>query len=212
MDGNRRWAKANNKTAIEGHQAGYRNLKKLIRSISDTDIDYISIYSFSSENWSRSKTEVDGLMKLLAWVIENELEELVKEGLKIRFIGSKDGLSKKIMKLMDTAERKSASNNKTICVCFNYGGQQEIADAAKAASKVGEITPDSIEQNLYAPEIPPCDLIIRTSGEQRLSNYMLWRAAYSELAFTDTLWPDFTPEELHELVESYNSRNRRFGG
>lgn len=214
MDGNRRWAKKRGVPTAEGHRQGYKTLKELLKSIKTLNIEYLSVYSFSTENWSRSKEEVEGIMKLLMWVIRNELEELVKEGIRVRWVGPEDNVPADVVKAIRRAESKTEKLTEgTLALCFNYGGQQEIADAAaKVAATGDEITPESIEANLYQPDIPPIDLLIRTSGEQRLSNFMLWRSAYAEFAFTPTLWPDFTGQELEQMVKDYNNRTRRFGG
>ncbi len=213
MDGNRRWAKKAGKPTVEGHRQGYSALKKLLLgAVRDLDIEYVTVYAFSTENWNRAKDEVEGIIKLLRWVLKNEIAELTKEGARLRWVGSRENVPEDVLKMMDQSEAETKNNtNGTIAICFNYGGHQEIVDAANAAAIRGEITKETIEQNLYAPDIPPIDLMIRTSGERRISNFMLWRMEYAELAFTDTLWPDFTSEEFAAIVEEFSNRSRRFG-
>ncbi len=214
LDGNRRWAREQGLPQLEGHRKGYENLKVIGQAALDKGVQYVSAYVFSTENWNRSKEEVEYLMKLLLWVAKHEVNELHKQNVRVRFLGSRKGLSKQIIKAIDGAEAKTKDNTKgTMAMCLNYGGQQEILDAVVklVEDKTQDITPDSIEQNLYAPDIPPIDLIIRTSGEQRLSNFMLWRAAYSELYFSKKHWPAFTPADLDEALADFAARQRRFG-
>ena len=216
LDGNRRWAKARGLPIMEGHRQGYENLKTITDYAFDQGIEYVSAYVFSTENWNRSSHEVKNLMKLLLWVMKHELENLSKHGIRIRTLGSKLRLGKALLKAIHEAEEKTRDNNRgTLLLCLNYGGQQEIVDAMKRIVANGipeeEITPELIEQHLYAPGIPPVDLIIRTSGEQRLSNFMLWEGAYSELMFTETQWPDFTSDELQQMLVQYGNRHRRLG-
>ena len=213
MDGNRRWAKQQGVASLDGHKAGYRALKQLLNTIQDLNIPYVSVYAYSTENWQRSKAEVQGLMTLLQWVLDSEINELDDNGICLRILGSDQQLPSAIVKKMRQAESQTRNNTKgTLALCFNYGGQQEIVAAARAVVASGtEITESSLAAALYAPDIPAIDLLIRTSGEQRLSNFMLWRAAYSELMFTETLWPDFSGDELRSMVEQYTQRQRRFG-
>ena len=216
LDGNRRWAEAHNLPSLEGHRKGYENLKTIVRAAMKRGVSCVSAYVFSTENWERSKEEREYLMKLLVWVSKHELGELHKEGIRIRFVGSRDRLSNKVLDAVERAEQKTKMNTRaTIAFCFNYSGQQEIADAVKAIIREGipadKVKSDVIAQHLYAPDVPPVDLIIRTSGEQRLSNFMLWRAAYSELYFVDKLWPDFSKADLDKALDDYAKRERRFG-
>lgn len=213
MDGNRRWAKKRGLPVAEGHRRGYENLKKLLYYLREQDVEHVSVYAFSTENWNRSKDEVSGLMKLLRWVMSREVDELMRQERKIVFVGSKEHVAEDILNMIEKTEAATADFARgTLAICFNYGGQQEIIDAAKEALNSGEgLSIESVSSHLYKPELPPLDLIIRTSGEQRISNFMLWQAAYAELAFTETLWPDFTPEELHELLEVFSNRARRYG-
>jgi len=216
LDGNRRWAKANGLPQLEGHRKGYENLKTIGKAAIKRGVKYISAYVFSTENWQRSQEEVNYLMKLLLWVAKHEVNELHKEGIKVRFAGSKDKLSTKVIQAMKDAETKTKENNRgELILCLNYGGQQEIADAVKGIVGQGikptQITPATIAQHLYLPDVPPIDLIIRTSGEQRLSNFMLWRSAYSEFLFVDKHWPAFSEEDLDSALADYSKRLRRFG-
>ncbi len=216
LDGNRRWARLNNLGVSQGHKKGYETLKQIAKAAFERGITYVSAFMFSTENWSRSKPEVNYLMRLLLWVSKHELDELNQEGIQVRFLGSADRLSKPVVEAIRRIEEMTKHNTKgTMLLCFNYGGQQEIADACQkiieSGSEKPQITPEKIEQNLYSPDVPPIDLIIRTSGEQRLSNFMLWRAAYSEFIFFKTYWPAFTVEMLDRALHEYSLRQRRFG-
>lgn len=216
LDGNRRWARQRGLPVIEGHRQGYENLKTITDYAFEQGVEYVSAYVFSTENWNRSGSEVKSLMKLLLWVLKHELENLSRHGIRVRTLGSKFRLGKALVKAIHEAEEKTKDNERgTLLLCLNYGGQQEIVDAMKQIVAEGtpaeEITADLIAQHLYAPGIPPVDLIIRTSGEQRLSNFMLWEGAYSELMFTDTYWPDFTSDELQQMLVQYAQRHRRMG-
>ncbi len=216
LDGNRRWAAERGLPVTEGHHAGYKTLEKVSDAAFEAGVEYVSAYVFSTENWNRSREEVTYLMKLMAWVIRHELDNFCKHGIRLQTMGSKFKLGKALVRAIHDAEEKTKDNTRgTLLLCLNYGGQQEIVDAMKrivdAGTPASEITPELISQNLYAPGIPPLDLIIRTSGEQRLSNFMLWEGAYSELMFTDTKWPDFTPAELQEMLVRYSKLQRRFG-
>lgn len=216
IDGNRRWAKANALSQLEGHRKGYENLKIIGKAAIKRGVKYVSVYAFSTENWDRSKEEVDYLMKLLVWVAKHEVSELHKNNIKVKFLGSEEKLKPNVLKAIRGAEEKTKNNIAgTLALCINYGGHQEIVDATKkiiaSGVSVEQVTKRLIEQNLYSPEIPPIDLLIRTSGEQRLSNFMLWRAAYSELYFVKKHWPDFNEQDLDEALEEYARRERRFG-
>ncbi len=215
LDGNRRWAKNQGLPTLEGHRKGYENLKTIALAAYERGVQYVSAYVFSTENWNRSKEEVDYLMKLLIWVAKNEVKELDKKNVKVRFIGGRERLSKDVLKAIDDAENRTAGNTGgTLVLCMNYGGQQEIIDAVNTIITQNIKQPVSVndfERYLYAPDIPPVDLIIRTSGEQRISNFMIWRAAYSELIFVDKHWPDFSESDLVSALENYSTRQRRFG-
>lgn len=213
MDGNRRWAKARGKSPSAGHREGYKNLKTVMQTIKELDVPYVSIYAFSTENWKRSKEEVDAILGLVRLFMKNELKEIIKEGVRVVWLGSEENVPDDIRTMIRDAEAKTKDLTEgTLAICFNYGGKQEIVDAVRAITDAGEeVSEEAISQHLYGPDIPPIDLLIRTSGEHRLSNYMLWRSDYAELVFTDTLWPDFNGDELKAIIEEYYSRSRRFG-
>jgi undecaprenyl diphosphate synthase len=216
LDGNRRWAAAQNLPKLEGHRAGYETLKKIAKRAFKKGVSYISAYVFSTENWSRSEQEIDYLMKLLLWIAKNEVDSFNKENIRVRFLGEEDKLSPAVVKAMRNAEDKTRDNTAgTLLLCLNYGGKQEIASAVTKLLQDDpnkkQVTVEDISRYVYEPSVPDVDLIIRTSGEQRLSNFMLWRAAYSELYFTETHWPAFTEKMLDDALESFSIRQRRFG-
>lgn len=216
LDGNRRWAKEHGMPIAEGHRQGYMTLKRICKSALKHGVRYVSAYVFSTENWKRDQKEVKDLMKLLLWICRHEVKELDREGIRIRVIGHKLRLGHALARAIHDAEEKTKDNDRgTLLLCLDYGGQQEIVEATKRIVAEGvdpdDITPDLLSKYLYAPDVPPVDLIIRTSGEQRLSNFMLWEAAYSELAFTKANWPDFTEEDLDRELQNYSKRHRRFG-
>jgi undecaprenyl diphosphate synthase len=216
VDGNRRWAREHGVTVAQGHRRGYQNLKTLCKAGLKYGVRYFSAFVFSTENWQRDQQEVRDLMKLLRWVLRHELQEFHREGIRIRVIGSKAKLGAALITAIHDAETLTAENTRgTLLLCLDYGGQQEIVEAAKQIAKSGvepeKITAEMISENLYAPDVPPLDLIIRTSGEQRLSNFMLWEAAYSELAFAPQYFPDFDESALNGILADYAKRKRRFG-
>lgn len=216
MDGNRRWAKAHGTSVAEGHRQGYLALKRILESAMKHGVRYVSAYMFSTENWQRDRQEVKDIMKLLLWGLKHEAKELHKEGIRLRVIGSRLRMSHAIARAIHEAEEMTKDNDRgTLLLCLDYGGQQEIVDATKRIVAEGvdpeAITPELISQYLYAPDVPPVDLMIRTSGEQRLSNFMLWEVAYSELAFNNAYWPDFSEADLEQELDHYASRHRRFG-
>ena len=216
LDGNRRWARDHGKSIAEGHRQGYLTLRKICKSALKHGVRYVSAYVFSTENWQRDQKEVKDLMKLFMWVFKHEVGALDREGIRIRVVGHKLRLGHALARAIHEAEEKTKHNDRgTLLLCLDYGGQQEIVEATKRIIADGvepdDITPELLSEYLYAPDVPPVDLIIRTSGEQRLSNFMLWNAAYSELAFTDANWPDFTEEDLDRELQNYSQRHRRFG-
>ncbi len=216
MDGNRRWAHEHGVSVAEGHRQGYLTLKHIAKAALKRGIKYMSAYAFSTENWSRDKQEVEDLMKLLGWVLKHEVKELHKEGIRLRFVGSKMRFGAATVRALLHAEELTKNNTRaTLLLCLDYGGQQEIVDAVKRIAAKGydpeDITPDLITKHLYAPDVPAPDLIVRTSGEERLSGFMLWESVYSELAFTNTNWPDFDEQALDAVLAEYASRQRRFG-
>ena len=221
MDGNGRWAAARGLPRVAGHRRGVEALRRTVRAASDLGIQVLTIFSFSSENWSRPRAEIRELMGLLRRFIRHDLAELHASNVRVRIIGEKEGLDPELGRLLDEAEDLTRGNDGlTLVVAFNYGARQEIARAAaKLAAKVraGEIDPsavtaDLIGQNLDAPDLPDPDLIIRTAGERRMSNFLLWQSAYAEMLVTETLWPDFGEEDLKAALADYASRVRRFGG
>ena len=217
MDGNRRWAKSHGLPVYEGHLAGYNAMKEVLVATLEAGVQYASVYAFSSENWNRQTEEVDKIMGILVSVAKNDADFLIKNNVRVRFMGKREGLSKKVTEAIDAIERKTANGTAgTLALCFNYGGQMEIVDAVKKIVHldvdVDAITPELVAKNLYEPDVPPCDIIVRTSGEQRLSNFMLWRAAYSELLFIDKNWPDMKPKDVDDIINEYSLRQRRFGG
>lgn len=215
MDGNGRWAKKKRLPRLLGHRAGIRALERTVRAAEGLGITHLSIYAFSTENWKRPETEIKGLMSLFRFSIRRKVDEISRENVKLRFAGKKEGLPGDVAGLMHWAEEKTAANTGlTLVACLNYGGRAEIVDCVNSLIAEGRtipVTEEDITGRMYAPEIPMPDLIIRTSGEQRLSNFWLWQCAYSELYFTDVLWPDFGPEDLKRAVEHFLNRERRYG-
>jgi undecaprenyl diphosphate synthase len=217
VDGNRRWAKEHGLPAYEGHLAGYNAMQDVLLETLRQGVNYASAYVFSTENWKRSEDEVKRIMKLLRKILRSDLNIFIENEVRLRVIGTEEGLDADILEAIQTAEEQTKHFvGKELLLCLNYGGQLEIADAVKKIVQSGvsadEVTPELVAENIYAPEVPPCDLIVRTSGEQRLSNFMLWRAAYSELLFLDKNWPEMTKEDVTSILEEYARRGRRFGG
>jgi undecaprenyl diphosphate synthase len=215
MDGNGRWAKARRKPRIAGHRAGAEALDRVMHYCREAGIRYLTVYAFSTENWKRSKTEVSGLMALLSNYIRSKRKELVANGVRFRVVGRRADLSPKIQKEIAALEEATKGGDFTLAVALSYGGRAEIVDAANAwrrENPEGELTEEAFRAYLYAPDIPDPDLIIRTSGELRTSNFLLWESAYSEYYFTDVLWPDFGKEEFDKAIESFAKRERRMGG
>ena len=217
LDGNRRWAKTHGLPVYEGHLAGYSALQEVIEATFEAGVEFVSIYAFSTENWKRSEDEVQKLMGLILAHLKADLPIFIDNSIKIKILGSRSGLSEKITGAIVEAEERTAGGTRgTLAVCFNYGGQQEIVEAFRAMMKagvaVGEVTHELLSNYLYAPEVPAIDIVVRTSGEQRLSNFMLWRVAYSEFIFLDKHWPDMTKDDVESILKEYSQRNRRFGG
>ncbi len=217
LDGNRRWAKNQGIPTLEGHRKGAEVFKDISLHAFDKGVEFLSAYVFSTENWSRTEEETSYLMKLVVKAVEKYLSEFHKKGIKIIVLGERSNLNSSVLKAIEQTEQKTANNeNGTLALCFNYGGQQEIIDATKKIISKNinpqEVTLSLFEQNLYSPEVPQLDLLIRTSGEQRTSGFMLWRSAYAELLFSEKLWPDYTVEDFDEALIEYNKRQRRFGG
>ncbi len=215
-DGNRRWAKDQGLTSVEGHQAGVAALKRVCYAGLDQGIKTITYFAFSSENWQRTPDEVKYLMELFVNKLTTEIAEVHDKGVRFRMLGSRQGLGKRLLAAIDRAEELTAKNaGGTLAICLNYGGEQELADATaeliRKGTKAADVTPELLAQHLYVPDLPPIDLVIRTSGERRLSGFMLYRAAYAELYFVDKHWPDFSADDLGEALADYGKRKRRFG-
>jgi undecaprenyl diphosphate synthase len=209
MDGNARWAKAHGVPVLEGHRRGAQTLKETVKSAVRLGIDQLTVYAFSTENWSRPRAEVRGLMRMFAELIDSETPELDEQGVRMRFIGRREEVSKRLQERMAWAEQTTDDNSRmTLFVAFNYGGRAEIIDAATRFQGGSE---EDFVACLYAPEMGDPDIVIRTSGEERLSNFLLWQSAYSELVFSDVLWPDFSEDELRGALEEFEARGRRFG-
>lgn len=220
MDGNRRWAKARMLPRTLGHRQGVNAVREVVRAAGDIGLEVLTLYSFSSENWNRPADEVSDLMGLLRWYIREDLAELNRKGVRIRIIGSRDRVAPDIVGLIDEAEKLTAANRGlTLAIAFNYGGQDEILAAVKDLAREvaeGRLRPDEITKDMIAGRlctagIPNPDLVIRTSGEKRLSNFLLWQTAYAELVFDDIFWPDFTKQSLLDAVAEYQRRHRRYG-
>lgn len=217
LDGNRRWAKKHGLPVYEGHLAGYNALKDVIEATADAGVKYISFYTWSTQNWNRAEVEVRAIMRIIRRLFKTDIKKLVDDGYKVVVMGSTNQVPADIVKLIAEAEEKSKDGTRaTLVVCFNYGGQEEIVRAAQRLleqkKSSDEVTLESFAEALDHPDVPPCDLIVRTSGELRLSDFMLWRAAYSEFLFLDKFWPEMTPEDVTDILKEYSRRQRRFGG
>lgn len=211
-DGNRRWAKAHGLPTIEGHKKGLETIEELVAVAAEAGIKYVTFYVFSTENWGRSVDEVSYIMKLAEGRILKYAEKLAKNNAKMLILGSKNKISPKLASAIEKAEFITKDcTGITVCFCFNYGGEQEIADAATIASSEGEITPETIRKHLYHPEVPDIDMVVRTSGEERISGFMLWRASYAEFYFMKKYFPDMGAADIKEILKEYENRNRRFG-
>ena len=217
MDGNGRWADARGLPVAEGHRAGTRALRRTVEAAIDLGVRSLTVYAFSTENWSRSTEEVDDLMEIFGETIERELPDLAEQGVRSRFLGRRDRAPDSLRAQMDALEAETAGNDRLdLWIAFDYGGRAELVDAARRLVEDGlapaDVDEEAIAARLYRPELPDPDLLIRTSGELRLSNFLIWQSAYSELVFTETLWPDFGEAELRDALGEYTSRQRRFGG
>jgi undecaprenyl diphosphate synthase len=221
MDGNGRWAKARGMPRTLGHRSGVNALKRTVEAAPDFGIDRLTVFGFSTENWRRPAHEVSELMRLLKAYLESDLNRLEREGARVRVLGRRVGLAADIREIIDRAESRTAHNDRFhLQVAFNYGGRADIADAARRLAQAvrdGQLEPEAIDEALFETELstaaaPDPDLIIRTSGEVRLSNFLLWEAAYAELVFQDVLWPDYGPAHLEAAVAEYRGRHRRYGG
>ncbi|MCX7283003.1 MAG: polyprenyl diphosphate synthase [Novosphingobium sp.] len=213
MDGNGRWAKKRMMPRAFGHKRGVEAVREITRAARGMGLEALTLYAFSSENWKRPADEIADLMGLLRTFIRNDLDEFVANNVRLRIIGEYQALAPDIVELIEDAMARTAHNTgTTLAIALNYGSQQEIARAAAKAAAKGAITPEAIEAELDTASLPPLDLLIRTSGEVRLSNFLLWQAAYAEMWFTDVLWPDFSPAHLQEALDQFGARERRFGG
>ena len=217
MDGNGRWAKKRNLPRLAGHKAGTNNIHRIIKCLADRGVKYVTLYVFSTENWSRPTQEVRGLMRLIEESVDKEVQSLHADGVRLVHIGGSDGVSQRLRNKVRKAIDLTANNEKlTVCIAFNYGGRSEIVNAVKRiiedGVKPGEVDESLVSKYLYTADLPDPDLVIRTGGEMRISNFLLWQAAYSEYYITPTLWPDFGPDELEQALAAFSDRERRFGG
>jgi undecaprenyl diphosphate synthase len=213
MDGNGRWAKKRHLPRVVGHQRGVEAVRRLVKAARAMGLEALTLYAFSTENWRRPEEEIGALMGLLKRFILSDLDEFAADNVKLKIIGDYKRLPEDVVDLIEGALARTAANTgSTLAVALNYGSQDEIARAARAAAAKGEITPETIAAELDTADLPPLDLLIRTSGEVRLSNFLLWQAAYAEMWFIDVLWPDFTPEHLEEALAAFGQRERRYGG
>jgi undecaprenyl diphosphate synthase len=216
MDGNSRWAAGEGLTVADGHREGTRALRRTVEAAIDLGIESLTVYAFSTENWLRPPEEVDALMEIFGETIERELPDLAKQGVRTRFVGRRDRVSAELRERMENLEAETAHRDRlSLWIAFDYGGRAELADAARRVVEAG-LRPDEIDEDvlatfLYAPELPDPDLLIRTSGELRISNFLLWQLAYAELIFTDRRWPEFGEADLRSAVAEYAARQRRFG-
>ncbi len=221
LDGNGRWAEKHGLPRVKGHEAGAERVIDLVENLKDTSIRFLTLYAFSNENWNRSEEEVSALMELLCSFLDHYGKKMVENKIRLLVTGRRDRMPQKCLDQLDSVIKMSAENfERTVIFALNYGGRQEITDAVKSIAqqvKNGSIDPDAIDEktvadHLYHPSIPDPDLLIRTSGELRISNFLLWQISYAEFYFTDTFWPDFDKAELNKAIDSYYNRNRRFGG
>nr|WP_166175891.1 polyprenyl diphosphate synthase [Altererythrobacter segetis] len=212
MDGNGRWAKRHHLPRAMGHQKGVEAVRRLVRALESTGLECLTLYAFSSENWKRPEEEIRDLMGLMRRFIKSDLPEFVENGVRLKIIGDYTALDADIVEMLEDALARTAGGGRTLAVALNYGSQQEIARAAAEAAAGGEVTTETIAAHLDTADLPPLDLLIRTSGEHRLSNFLLWQSAYAEFWFTEELWPDFTPEHLSQALDDFARRERRYGG
>jgi undecaprenyl diphosphate synthase len=217
MDGNGRWAEQRGLPVAAGHREGTRALRRTVEAAIDLGVESLAVYAFSTENWSRPVDEVEDLMEIFGDTIERELPDLAKEGVRVRFVGRRDRAPEELLRQIESLEAETAENTRLrLWICFDYGGRAELVEAARRIVASGA-DPAAVDEELLAanmaePEMPDPDLLVRTSGEVRISNFLLWQLAYSELVFTDTLWPDFGADDLRSALETYAGRRRRFGG
>ena len=212
MDGNGRWARRHHVPRAMGHQKGVEAVRRLVRGLRGTGLECLTLYAFSSENWRRPEEEIHDLMGLMRRFIKSDLPEFVANDVKLKILGDWKGLDPDIVEMLEDALAQTEGGRSTLAVALNYGSQQEIARAAARAASEGDVTVDTIATHLDTADLPPLDLLIRTSGEVRLSNFLLWQAAYAEMWFTEVLWPDFTLEHLQQALDDFAARERRYGG
>jgi undecaprenyl diphosphate synthase len=212
MDGNGRWAKRHHLPRAMGHRRGVEAVRRLVRALKTIDLECLTLYAFSSENWKRPDEEIRDLMGLMRRFIKSDLPEFIEHGVRLKIIGDYKVLDADIVEMLEDALARTAGGQRILAVALNYGSQQEIARAAAKAAAEGDVTTDAIAAHLDTADLPQLDLLIRTSGEQRLSNFLLWQSAYAEFWFTEELWPDFTPEHLIEALGEFARRERRYGG
>jgi len=217
MDGNGRWAAQRGLPRLAGHQHGTDNIRRITTAAAEIGVEYLTLWAFSTDNWRRPREEIDGILQILAGVIERETEELDRQGAQLRHIGSLEGLDPQLQAAVRAAVDRTRNNNRLVLtLAFNYSGRQELLAAIKSLMSSGvpaaAVDEETVHKHLFTRDLPDPDLIIRTSGEHRISNFLLWQSAYSELFFTPTLWPDFSPDDLFEAVTEYGRRERRFGG
>jgi undecaprenyl diphosphate synthase len=217
MDGNGRWARRRGLAVADGHRAGTKALRRAVEAAIDLDVESLAVYAFSTENWSRTRDEIDTLMEIFGETIDREFPDLVRQGVRVRFIGRRDRAPEELQRKMASLERQTTENTRLrLWIAFDYGGRAEIVEAARKLVESG-VEPREIDENVFAanlnaPDMPDPDLLIRTSGELRVSNFLLWQLAYSELVFVDSHWPDFSPRDLESALSAYARRRRRFGG
>ncbi len=212
MDGNGRWARRHRLPLAMGHRRGVEAVRKLVRGLRAMGLECLTLYAFSSENWKRPQDEISDLMGLMRRFIKSDLPEFIANDVRLKIIGNYQALEPDIVEMLEDALARTAKGRNTLAVALNYGSQGEIARAAARAAAAGEVTAETIAAHLDTADLPPLDLLVRTSGEVRLSNFLLWQAAYAELWFTDVLWPDFEPAHLEQALEAYGGRERRYGG
>jgi undecaprenyl diphosphate synthase len=214
MDGNGRWAAGRGVAVAEGHRAGSRALRPVVETAIDAGVESLAVYAFSTENWARSADEVSALMEIFGETIDRELLDLAEQGVRTQFVGRRDRAPDWLqMKMRELEEATAGETRLSLWIAFDYGGRAELVEAARRIAESGEdVDEETFARHLYAPEMPDPDLVIRTSGELRVSNFLLWQSAYAEFVFIDTLWPDFGPDEFRAAIEDYASRRRRFGG
>ncbi len=212
MDGNGRWAKKRAMPRALGHRQGGEAVRRTVQAAEDLGLECLTLYAFSSENWKREEDEISDLMNLMRRFIEANLEDMVERKVRLKIIGDYKAFAPDIVERLEDALERTKDGERTLAVALNYGAQQEIARAAQLAAQEGEVTPETIDRHLYTADLPPLDLLIRTSGEVRLSNFLLWQSAYAEMLFMDVLWPDFGEDHLRDACEEFAKRERRYGG